>query len=89
MQAYINAAGLPFANEGSLQNYIRSHRSQAEQLLQAADGDLARAVLAVENLTKHYISEEKRNFSMAWIVKDYPEWDKERIEYEQKENIRA
>jgi len=84
VQAYITAANLPFANDASRKNFIRMNRCQAEKLLQAANGDEARASAAVKNLVNFYIGENKRNFTMDWIIKDYPEWDKERLEYEQK-----
>lgn len=84
VDAYLEAARLPVANEADRKLFHKQNKSFAEELLVQAEGNLERAKLCIQHCLADYKKRGIKTFNLKFIVDDYRSWNAGRIEYEQK-----
>jgi hypothetical protein len=90
--AYVEARCIHLADQAARDAFMKRHKVYygAKDLLTLAQGNVERAVTAINQLAKYYADEQKENWNLNWIVdEDYSKWDKERSEHEKKQNVSA
>lgn len=83
---FISVKKLPMASEAAKTAYVkrRSVWDAAKTLLTLAAGNVERAKDAITDLDAYYAG---KPWTLNWIVSDYPEWDKERLENDDKKKV--
>jgi len=84
---YISVKKLPMADDGARQVYakMRNVWDPARKLLTLASGNVERVKEAISDLDAYYAG---KPWTLSWVATDYPEWDKERMENDEKKEVR-